>query len=357
MWTRNHEKCRKCGTTAIKHLARGLCISCYHKDIEGKHKKHRRGLRIAAVKLTREYLIRAYLKEQRSLSEIAKECGCSRQYVYKKMREFDIPLRSLQSARRIALDQQKITVERVDKIGQCHTVIYKRIKYNKKFFARWTPDMAYVLGVLYTDGCICLRTHRSKTITRRVPHLSIAQKDPELLRKVLALMGCTARIRHRDKAHYETGVSGAVYYVSFVCSPIYPDLLRLGLSPQKSTSIQFPTVPNDCVRHFIRGCWDGDGTVYVEKRRQNYLQASYISASLLFINGILRALENAGLPKRTIYENKGKNPSYYFRYNGRQCTQLYHYLYDDVPPTQYLERKYLVFKKYCDLSSDQIPLF
>lgn len=357
MWARKYEKCTKCGTTTIKHLARGLCTNCYHKDIERKHKKHRRGLGIASVKLTREYLIQEYLKKHRSLSDIATACGCSRQYVHKKMRAFGLPLRSLQSARRIALDRQKISLQRVDETGKCHSVIYKRITYNKEFFRRWTPAMAYVLGVIFTDGCLDLRTRRSKTVIRRVPYLSIAQKEPELLRKVLTLMGSNARISHRKRMHYETGVSGEVYYFSFICKPIYADLLRLGLNPQKSTNLQFPTVPNDCVRHFIRGCWDGDGTVYVEKRRPNYLQASYVSASLAFIRGMLLSLYTAGFPKRKIHEWSGKHRSYYFKYTGRQCTKLYHYLYDDVPPTQYLERKYLLFKKHCDQSTNQSQLF
>jgi len=41
-----------------------------------------------------------------------------------------------------------------------------------------------------------------------------------------------------------------------------------------------------------------------------------------------------------------KNPSYYFRYSGSECKKLYHYLYDNVPPEQYLERKYVVFNNY-----------
>jgi len=31
----------------------------------------------------------------------------------------------------------------------------------------------------------------------------------------------------------------------------------------------FPKIPDEYIRHFVRGCWDGDGTVYIEKRNGN----------------------------------------------------------------------------------------
>jgi hypothetical protein len=145
--------------------------------------------------------------------------------------------------------------------------------------------MAYVLGILYTDGCLSMQIHHGKTSTRRTPIISLAQKDRELIDKLL---------------------------------------------------------------HFIRGCWDGDGSVYSEKRNPTNIKASFVSGSLPFIKGILMELEKVGLPKRKIYIKEGKKPSYYFRYSGSQCIKLYHYLYDDVPPTEYLERKHSLFKKYVD---------
>jgi len=78
MWSRKYNKCVKCGTTEEKHLSRGLCVKCYHKDIEGRHKKKERQRGIAARKLTKEYIVNQYFKEKKSLSDIAKGCSCSR---------------------------------------------------------------------------------------------------------------------------------------------------------------------------------------------------------------------------------------------------------------------------------------
>lgn len=345
MWSRKYNKCVSCGKTTEKHISRGLCATCYHRDIERRHKRHVRTRGIAAQKLTKKYLMDQYVNRKRSLSEIAEDCACSRQYVHKRMGQLGIPRRCLRSARDLALRQTKIKVKRIDDAGEQTTVIYHRIVFNRNFFSRWSSKMAYVLGVVFTDGCLDVRKQSRKNLVRRVPHLSMAQKESELLLKVLALMECNASLHYRPNRKYGDKVSGAVYHFDFVCTPIYPDLLRLGLSTKKSLDIEFPDIPEGYVRHFIRGCWDGDGSIYIEQRTGK-LRASFVSGSKKFIEGILKALEKVGLPKRTTYVRKGKTPSYYFRFCGKQCLDLCHFLYDDVPSTQYLERKHAVFKQF-----------
>jgi len=294
-----------------------------------------------------------YCNNQKSLSEIARLCSCSRQYVYKKMREYNIPLRSKSIARRLALWQQKVTAMRIDSTGQRRPVVYQKVEVNKHFFNSWSQDMAYVLGIIYTDGNLQAPKpmDAAKHDYSRMARLSIGQKEPEMLIKVLALMNCNAKLHYKKRKYYKNTTAGELYYISICDNEIYHDLTKLGLKPKKSTDLNFPAIPEGYMRHFIRGCWDGDGSVYLERKKRR-LVASYVSGSLVFIRGLARALEKAGLPKRTIYATVRKyKPSYYFKFTGSQCLKLYHYLYDDVPPTQYLERKYNIFKNYCDPSS------
>ena len=254
MWARKYKKCTKCGTTKVKHLSRGLCVKCYHKEVENKHKQHIRKHGIASKKLTSKFLIEQYFIAKKSLSEIAIECSCSRQYVYKKMRQYNLPSRSLRSARILALNQEKIKVERVYSTGDAKSVVYKRINYNQNFFSTWCNEMAFVLGILYTDGCLSMQIHHGKRSTRRTPIISLAQRERELVGKVLALIDCDAKIHYRKRKVYGGKVCGAVYYFSIACSAIYPDLVRLGLKSTKSLDIAVPTIPQQYARHFIRGC-------------------------------------------------------------------------------------------------------
>ena len=197
--------------------------------------------------------------------------------------------------------------------------------------------MAWVLGVIYTDGCL---NKPSGAVKFRV---TIAQKEPELLEKVLSLLKSNERIIFTPKR----GIAGALHTIKFDNEIIYTDLQRLGLTPAKSLTLQFPSMPPDCVRHFIRGCWDGDGSVYWQADRTPC--ASYVSGSKDFIEQLVGHLVNLGLPDRTIYNSeRSKNPSYYFRYTRLQCVELYHVLYDDIDSSMYLSRKHDIFKKIAD---------
>jgi hypothetical protein len=52
-----------------------------------------------------------------------------------------------------------------------------------------------------------------------------------------------------------------------------------------------------------------------------------------------------GMPRRNIYEQKGKHPSYMFRYCHKDSVNLLNLLYTGVKDRLYLERKYSKFKK------------
>ena len=64
------------------------------------------------------------------------------------------------------------------------------------------------------------------------------------------------------------------------------------------------------------------------------------------------ALNSEGFLERNIEINRRSvNPSYSFRYSGKQVQKLFHYLYNSVAETQYLKRKYDLFKSSVDINS------
>ena len=58
VWAIKHSQCIKCGSSLRKHIARGLCKSCYDKDIEKRHKNLERIHGGSSQLLTAEYLSR-----------------------------------------------------------------------------------------------------------------------------------------------------------------------------------------------------------------------------------------------------------------------------------------------------------
>jgi hypothetical protein len=335
MWAKNYERCIKCGTVDIRHLARGLCTRCYYRATDDRHKGNPAGRRPRSGILTKQYLEEEYLKKKRSTSDIAKTTGFDRHTILNWLSTYAIPRRSLSNARAVALDKRKITQTHT-KFGKEESIILHKRVVNEDFFSKWNEEMAWVLGIVYTDGN--LNPGRQENPLRKTnsttASVSISQKEPELLIKVTNLMGSNALLLHRPDG---------VNIISISNNKIYKDLTNIGLTPNKSLTVTFPDVPPEHVRHFIRGCWDGDGSIGLYN---NQYLARFYSGSTVFMEQFVNHLTMAGLPQRNIYHKYTENnkPYYWINFKGKIVAELYRYLYEDVNQSCYLERKYRLFK-------------
>lgn len=316
-WTIGYEKCIKCGARKILRSDKMLCYKCLFTD-EPKSNEQKW--------LPKDELRRLYIAKKMSIGDIAQKYGRSRQIVLYHMRKYGIATRNKSNARIIAIGKGKLGFTRTDEQGNEYKVTLGDSYPTKGFFRSWSPEMAYVLGFIYADGNIHLN------------RLRVGQKEPEILTKLLALMGSKARLHFRGKR----GISGAIYSFGIGNEVMMADLKRIGLTPHKSLTIPFPEIPLPCVRHFIRGCWDGDGSVFMEGKNPAMARADYTSGSRQFIDGLIQHLVSLGLSTPSVHK---KGRSFYFRYTGRtDFIKLYHILYDDVSEHMYLSRKHKLFK-------------
>ena len=244
----------------------------------------------------------------------------------------------------------------------------KRVKYglNDAFFDTWNPEMAYVLGVLATDGNV---------VKYRVQLNSV---DLELVQKVRNFIGRTYPIREVLPRGFSRKTQ---YSLSISSVKLARKLTELGVGPTKSLTLTFPDIPEECVRHFLRGCWDGDGSFYFESpsKRLSHshsvggtnpvFKASFVCGSKKFIEGFVERLQKVGikplrplkpLVKRTphgrrivrywdtvrIYEtSRGKNVSYSFRLTGANAFSFADFIYTGVPEFMYLKRKFDLYRQ------------
>ena len=350
LWSRNHPSCIECGTTSIPHRSKGLCSTCYQKKAEMRNSSKSRVRNFAASKITREFLVCEYITKGKSLSDIAKELQCSRQYIHKRLKEYEIDRRSLSTARISAYEKGKLNYQRLDTDGNLIDINPVKHIVQEDFFSKWTPEMAYVLGWIFTDGNLdpgrLLDPTRKTTLT--IPRLTLALSEKEPIEKVLSLMKTKSTILFRKETHYSGSTQGALYYFHINNKKIYNDLIYLGLKPNKSLTIKFPEIPEEYLRHFIRGCWDGDGSVFLDKKN---IIAHFVSGSFHFITGLVKYLTSKDLTDRTIYEINNKKSfkkTYYVKYSGANCYKLFHLLYDNVDSSMFLKRKYNVFKNFFD---------
>jgi len=254
-----------------------------------------------------------YIDEKRSLDDIASIYSVSRAAIYKTLKKYGIRQRSKSEARIVAQKQGKLPQQFFD--------------INEGFFNVWSSEMAYVLGLIITDGCIS-----------GAGVVSVCMNDKELLEKVKMFLGSEHKIA---PSKHQKGL----YNLHFGRTKIVDDLGKLGVSPRKSLTVKFPEVPQRCLPDFIRGVFDGDGSVFFDKRRPNYpLRAKFMSSSADFIAGLHKTLEFLGMPKRTIYRQKTKNGwSFMFIFDHKDSVKLFNILYRNVPNGLFLERKYRRF--------------
>ena len=345
MWAKNYERCVSCGTVDIRHLARGLCARCYYRATEERHRSKDRKRGLASKILTKQCLEEEYLNKKRSASEIARGAHCGRQYVYKRIIEYKLPIRSKAIARALALDRGKITNTRRTKFGKSESFVLKKRVVNESFFSSWSKEMAWVLGVVYTDGSIDpgRQENTLRPISVTTAKLSIGQKEPELLLKLIRLMESNAKL---------ITVTGGTMVLQIYSNKIYRDLVDIGLRPHKSLDMQFPNIPKAYLSHFIRGCWDGDGSIGFY---ENKYRARFFCGSLSFIERFVKCLDMAGLPHRNIAVRytKRKNPFYNISFTGKKIVKLYEFLYKDADPSCYLERKHELFQSAYNKYEDE----
>lgn len=157
--------------------------------------------------------------------------------------------------------------------------------YNKDYFEKInTSEKAYWLGFLYADGCIT-RFYKGEVLKSMSLEITLKDADCEHLIKFKNALESNIPIQHR----IITGKYKADRIV-VNCTKICNDLIKLGCTPTKSLTLEFPKkdiIPQDFIRDFIRGYFDGDGGVsytegkYYNNARKKILQTA--SLSMLFL--------------------------------------------------------------------------
>ena len=124
---------------------------------------------------------------------------------------------------------------------------------------------------------------------------------------------------------------------------MFNDLNDLGCTPIKSKTIRIPDLKKELIHHFIRGYFDGDGTVGIYKNLKSHnweiLKSGFCSGSELFLQDILNILpvKNKKISYRGVY---------IVQLSLNDSILLYNYMYNN--DTICLIRKKNIFTTYID---------
>lgn len=209
----------------------------------------------------------------------------------------------------------------------------RKYSVNEDFFKTWSNEMAWVLGMIVTDGTVVREPKKG------VSFFNVVQKESELLEKIKRVINSEHKI-----VKYQNGNSYAHRFnVSSV--KMVKDLIEFGLTPNKSLTVEIPPVPDEFMSHFIRGGLDGDG--WAEER--GYM-ANITTASEKFGISVLDVFQSWGLNSYIREEERiGERNIFRVIVNGREdVVKLEKILYKDA------DGLYYSYKRDRMLQTDQI---
>lgn len=190
-----------------------------------------------------------------------------------------------------------------------------------------TEEKAYWLGFISADGYV-----GDDGIT-----ISLQYKDKEHLNKFLNNINSNSIIKYQKSTNS--------FRVSVYSKYIVDIMRKMGFNKNKSQTQTFPNcITNDLYKHFIRGVWDGDGSITILKRLKkryiNYTTECKISicGQISMITKIKDIIIEYCHVNNTKIQLKEKGFSI-IDWSGRiQCLKILDWLYRDS--IIYLDRKY-----------------
>ena len=191
-----------------------------------------------------------------------------------------------------------------------------------------SKEKAYWLGFLYADGCVHSNSNE----------ISITLKDRDHLEKFRKAIKSNNKIGESIDRRFSS--LPKIYHFSIRDKQLKSDLIKWGCVPNKSLTLtKIPNIPRDFVSHFIRGYFDGDGSLHWLNGTKNF-RISFVGTAP-FLKDIQKEL---GL-SLSLGQHKG-NQSKYFQVAGRkQVPMILDYIYKDSDENIRLTRKY---KNYLD---------
>jgi hypothetical protein len=250
------------------------------------------------------HIIESYSRT-RSMYDTAKELDLSPHYVWRILKKCNIELRNVTDTK-------------------------NKIDIDESYFENInSPDKAYFLGLIYSDGNIYDNTCR----------VSLVEDDAYILENISKILSPKRKLHYKKSRLMPNGnMAKPQKSLSFTNKKMIEDLEVLGVFPNKSLHLNFPSseiIPDNLMSHFIRGYFDGDGSISNRKTRY---KCGFVGSDS-FCGGLMSYLSNIGI-NCCLY--KDSKVSRVITSNKTSILKLYQWMYDDSENFKLL-RKYNKF--------------
>lgn len=217
-----------------------------------------------------------------------------------------------------------------------------RYKIDENYFHNIdTEEKAYWLGFIMADGCV------GKINANNEPYrfyLGLKSDDRDHLKKFKNCIQYEGPIKDKiihDKRGFDSSISSLTINSIIFCR----NLSYNNIHPNKTGFETIPdNVPKNLVKHFIRGYFDGDGSICKISKSQKY-RIHLGSASETIIRQIQIYLKQHGININYYVDNNYRKPFYYLDCTSQnKCKAFCHLLFDEA--TIYLDRKFILISQF-----------
>lgn len=229
-------------------------------------------------------------------------------------------------------------VRRVLKEAGINTRLKNRYVLDENYFdCIDTEAKAYILGFIYADGFVG---------NDRFNNIVISINDREILEFISKEFKFSGEIRTTKKGGFKNSKSG--YSINFSSKIMASRLREIGLYPNKSLTLEkMPCIDEKLIRHFIRGYFDGDGSIVLSHNTSYYKAKGgtikYIYPTYCFMilgteNFLNDILEKTKFKHAKIYDTRSEKMKCLKINAKKEYENVFNYLYNNS--TIKLERKY-----------------
>jgi hypothetical protein len=212
---------------------------------------------------------------------------------------------------------------------------------------------AYWLGFIYADGFI---TKRKPGHGQNVLGITLAEKDH--VERFCESIGTNKPVKTYKKirGYSEESVE---HKIALISNKLVSDIEKLGVVENKTFLLEsIPKIPEEYVRDFIRGYFDGDGSVYSHIQKSNRQTKKGIKeysttqlgvgicGTKKFLTSLISQFKFLSIDNKCLYEEKRRDTdTWAIRFGStKRCLALYDYLYGHNP-TDYMPRKKKIFER------------
>lgn len=198
----------------------------------------------------------------------------------------------------------------------------------------WSPEFAYAIGLLTTDG----------NLSKDGRHLNMTSKDKELIVKFKNCLQLNNKIGRKARGGSKTK---KYFVIQFGDKIFYNFLLSIGLKPAKSKTLNQLNIPDNYFTDFLRGCIDGDGSIGTFKHPESQypqLRIRIYSASYPFIYWLKEKIKELLNIKQGWIE-RGSDVGK-LSYGKNDSIKILNSIYYNIKDIIYLKRKYKIAKKF-----------